>query len=351
MTERRPRVLVVDDSAFARTVIARLLRASGAIDVVATARDGVDALERIGTLDPDIVTLDLTMPNVDGIGVLRALQGRRRPRVIVVSISTIDTEIGAEALTLGAIDLIAKPTALANDRLNEIGRELIAKVLAASAGYAAAADHVTAAAQAAAAPPPPPSTAVRRTGAAELIMIGTSTGGPQALTRLLTTLPASLAAPVAMVLHIPAGYTASLAQRLNKLSALEVIEAEEGLELLPGQAVLARGGMHLQIERIGARLVARLGTTPAHQFTPSVDELFATGTAAVGKGALGVVLTGMGDDGLAGARLIAEAGGALLTESAASCVVYGMPRCVYEAGLGAIEVSLELMAEEIAKRA
>jgi len=347
MTARRPRVLVVDDSAFARTVLARLLRASGAIDVVATARDGVDALERIAALDPDVVTLDLTMPNLDGIGVLRALHGRPRPRVIVVSISTIDTEIGAEALTLGAIDLISKPTALANDRLHEIGGELVAKVLAAAAGYAAAADHVIAAA----APPPRPTAVIRAPGAATLIMIGTSTGGPQALSRLLTALPATLSAPVAIVLHIPAGYTASLAARLNKLSAMEVVEAEEGLELRPGQAVLARGGVHLQIERIGARLVARLGATSARQFTPSVDELFATGTAAVGKGALGVVLTGMGDDGLVGARLIAGAGGALLTESAASCVVYGMPRCVYEAGLGAVEAPLELMAEEIVKRA
>jgi two-component system chemotaxis response regulator CheB len=117
----RPRVLVVDDSAFARTVLSRLLRVSGEIDVVGIARDGEDALEKIDTLDPDVITLDLTMPHLDGIGVLRALAGRARPRVVVVSISSVDTEIGAEALTLGAVDLVAKPSALANDRLNEIG--------------------------------------------------------------------------------------------------------------------------------------------------------------------------------------------------------------------------------------
>jgi len=339
MTATRPRVLVVDDSAFARTVLARLLRASGKIDVVGTARDGGDALERITALDPDVITLDLTMPGVDGLAVLQALHGRARPRVIVVSISSIDTEIGAEALVLGAIDLIAKPTALANDRLHEIGDELIAKVIAAAAGYSVIAPAV-----------PAPS-GVRNIRAAQLIMVGTSTGGPQALTRLMAALPASLAAPVVMVLHIPAGYTASLAQRLDKLSPLDVCEADDGMVLRGGLAVLARGGIHVRVERVGAELVSRLVALPGHQFMPSVDELFTSGAAAVGNRALGVVLTGMGDDGLAGARAVAAAGGALLTESAATCVVYGMPRCVQEAGLGAHDVPLELMAEEIAKRA
>jgi len=336
----RPRVLVVDDSAFARTVLARLLRATGQIDVVATARDGADALDRIAALDPDVITLDLTMPTVDGLAVLRALAGRPRPRAIVVSISTIDSEIGAEALTLGAVDLIAKPTALANDRLHEIGEQLVATVLAVAAGLAPPVPAVVA-----------PVTRVSVGLGAELIMIGTSTGGPQALTRLISALPASLAAPVAMVLHIPPGYTASLAQRLDKISALEVMEAEDGLELRVGRVVLARGGLHLRVERVADRLVARLGQPTARQFTPSVDELFESGAAVVGARALGVVLTGMGDDGLVGARLIAAAGGALLTESSSSCVVYGMPRCVYEAGLGAVDVPLDLMAEEIAKRA
>jgi two-component system chemotaxis response regulator CheB len=342
MTAGRARVLVVDDSAFARTVLARLLRASGEIDVVATARDGEDALDRIASLDPDVVTLDLTMPNIDGIAVLRALGGRPRPRVIVVSISTIDTEIGALALTLGAIDLISKPTALANDRLLEIGNELIAKVIAAATGLER---HPTATSTASVA------SMARPAHAAELIMVGTSTGGPQALTRLLAGLPATLAAPVAIVLHIPVGYTAALAQRLDKLSSLEVLEAEDGMELRPGRAVLARGGNHLRAERSAGALVARLSAAQTREFTPSVDELFESGAAAVGDRALGVVLTGMGDDGLVGARSIARAGGALLTESAATCVVYGMPRCVHEAGLGAHEVPLELMAEAIVKRA
>jgi two-component system chemotaxis response regulator CheB len=328
---------VVDDSAFARTVLARLLRASGQIQVVGTARDGRDALERIAALDPDVVTLDLTMPQIGGIEVLRRLQGRARPRVIVVSISTVENDIGAEALSLGAVDLISKPTALADDRLHDIGDELVAKVLALAGAVAGA--------------PAPHAPVARVAGKAELVLVGTSTGGPQALTHLLAALPATLSAPVAIVLHIPAGYTGPLARRLDKISPLEVLEAEDGLPLIPGRAVLARGGVHLRVARTAGHLEARLVTTGGRQFMPSVDELFESGATAVGSGVLGVVLTGMGDDGLVGARAIVGAGGALLTEAASSCVVYGMPRSVHEAGLGAVTLPLDRIAEEITRRA
>lgn len=336
---RRPRVLVVDDSAFARAVLSRVLRTSGAIDVVATARDGRDALERIAELDPDVVTLDLTMPELDGIAVLRALAGRPRPRVLVVSISSIDTELGAEALALGAADVITKPTALASDRLSELGDELIAKVIALSRGAEAVAR------------PALPQSQVRTGAATRLIMIGTSTGGPPALTKLMAALSPALSVPLAVALHIPPGYTHALAARLDRLSPLHVVEAEDGLELVPGLVVLARGGMHLHIERAGAVLRARLTASPRRLFTPSVDELFCSGAAAVGAGALGVVLTGMGDDGLEGARAIAAAGGSLITEDATTCVVYGMPRCVYDAGLGAEAVPLDQIARALADRA
>lgn len=335
----RPRVLVVDDSAFARTVIARLLGASGHIDVIGSARDGDDALEKIALLDPDVITLDLTMPGRDGLDVLRALAGRTRPRAIVVSISSVDTERGAEALALGAIDLVAKPTALATDRLLEIGAELNAKVLAVAAGLGRA--------PATAGPVVP----VRRpTRAAELVMIGASTGGPQALARLVAALPPDLAAPVLIVLHIPIGYTEAFAQRLDRDSALTVVEARDGLELIPRQVVVARAGMHLRVRRQAGTLRAELSPRPASAFTPSVDELFLSGASAVGAAALGVVLTGMGNDGLEGARAIAAAGGTLITESVVTCVVYGMPRSVDEAGLGATSLPLDLIAQEIIER-
>ena len=331
-------VLVVDDSAFARTTLTKILRAGG-VDVLGTARDGYDALEQIEQLDPDVVTLDLMMPGLDGIGVLRALDSRRRPRVIVVSVSGGETELGAEALALGAIDLVAKPTALASDRLNEIGSDLVEKVLAAGAPIVTVPDAATPAARSAPA------------DRAALVMIGTSTGGPQALTRIVAALPADLAAPVAIVLHIPVGYTEALAQRLDKLAAAHVVEARDGLALTPGLVVLARAGSHLRVTRDAQGLRAQVSPLPIRRFTPSVDELFMSGALAVGNRALGIVLTGMGDDGLAGARVIAAAGGALITEAASTCVVYGMPRVVHEAQIGATSLALHRIADEIARRA
>jgi two-component system chemotaxis response regulator CheB len=334
----RPRVLIIDDSAFARTVLSRLLRTSNAVDVVGTARDGHDALERIALLDPDVITLDLTMPSVDGLAVLRALAGRPRPKAIVVSISGVDTELGAEALLLGAVDLVTKPSSVADDRLNTIGTELIAKILA--VGTPARLDPAFVAPQAIAMP----------ARAAELVMIGTSTGGPQALTQLISALPQTLRAPVTIALHIPAGYTEALAKRLDKISPLTVVEATDGLELVAGMVVLARGGSHLRIVRRAGALHAEVSTRPARPFAPSVDERFLSGARATGDRTLGVILTGMGDDGLEGSRAIAAAHGSLLTEAAASCVVYGMPRVVYEAGLGAASVPLSQLASEIARR-
>lgn len=330
-----PRVLVVDDSAFARTVLSRVLKASGSIDVIGTARDGEDALAQIAESDPDLVTLDLTMPNKDGLDVLRALQGKARPRVLVVSVSTIDSGPGVEALSLGAIDVVSKPTALASDRLYELGNELIVKVLAATAVH----HHVQ--------PVTPTAIAPAHRAAADLVMIGTSTGGPQALTRVLAALPANLDAAVAVVLHIPVGYTEALAQRLNQSSPLEVVEAYEGVELRRGRVVLAQAGFHLKVRRNGERLIGHLDPLPVRAHTPAVDELFASGAEVAGNKCLGVVLTGMGDDGLEGARRIAAAGGALLTEAAASCVVYGMPRVVFEAGLGARQATLDNIPTEI----
>ena len=346
----RPRVLVVDDSAFARTVLSRMLRASGEVDVIATARDGVDALERIGELDPDVITLDLTMPELDGIGVLRALAGRRRPRVIVVSISSIETELGAEALALGAIALVAKPTALANDRLLEIGEQLVATIVAAagrSRSSAPAEPGVKPAPAVAVAVAPP---VVRRVRHHDLVVVGTSTGGPQALSRLVSGLPATFHTPLAIVLHIPIGFTEALAARLDKLTPLRVVEASDGLVMEPGTLVLARAGCHLRVHRRGDTLRAEVSTSPPRTFMPSVDELFLSAAEAVGSRCLGVVLTGMGDDGLVGSRKIAAAGGELLVEAESTCVVYGMPRSVAEAGLGAHAVPLDRMAHEISNR-
>ena len=263
------RVLVVDDSAFARMVLSRVLRASPRIEVIGTARDGDDALAQIAASDPDVITLDLTMPGRDGLAVLRALKGRSRPRAVVVSVSTIDSALAVEALSLGAIDLISKPSALATDRLYELGNELVMKVLA--AGMPAAESVVR-----------DIPTISLPAHAAELVLIGTSTGGPQALTRVLAALPKDLAAPVAIVLHIPIGYTEALAKRLDQTSPLEVVEAAEGTELRAGRVVLAHAGHHLKLRRDGDHFVAHLDTLPLRSHVPSVDELFLSGVKAAG---------------------------------------------------------------------
>ncbi|HVZ72100.1 MAG TPA: chemotaxis-specific protein-glutamate methyltransferase CheB [Polyangia bacterium] len=337
---RRLRVLVVDDSAFARKVLRETLSVSADIEVVGVARDGLEALEKIAELAPDVVTLDLIMPNLDGLGVLRALPAEGGPRVVIVSISDGDSALGIEALQNGAVDLVQKPTALATDRLYEMSSELVAKVLSAGASHR----RLVPPAQA---PKPLP----RIAGRVGLIVVGTSTGGPQALTRLLTALPGDLPCPVAVALHIPAGYTDALAKRLDDACALRVFEASEGAALTAGSVVIARGGINLRV-RSGARgLTTHLDPLrTASPFLPSVDVLFESAAVALGPAVLGVVLTGMGSDGVEGARAIHRAQGRTLTEAESSCVVYGMPRAVVEADLSAGSATIEDMAEMILQR-
>jgi two-component system chemotaxis response regulator CheB len=184
-----------------------------------------------------------------------------------------------------------------------------------------------------------------------VVVIGTSTGGPHALGRLLRAFPANFPAPIAIVLHIPPGYTGPLAERLNGECAIEVLEAEEGLEMRPGRAILARAGVHLRLVSFEDTVSVRLDPEPSNAVhRPSVNVLFESAAQSLGKRALGVVLTGMGDDGLTGSRAITEAGGQVLTETEASCVVYGMPRVVKEAGLSTAEAALERMPAEIMSR-
>lgn len=336
------RVLVVDDSAFARKVVREILSSSPRIHVIDIARDGLEALEKITELKPDVVTLDLVMPHLDGIGVLQALPKEGAPRVVVVSTSDAESELGVQALQSGAVDLVQKPTALATDRLYELSSELIEKV-----ETAATARHPLVVPRALAAPVAA-RVAVAASAGGRVLVIGTSTGGPQALTHLLSALPGDFPLPIAAVVHIPPGYTTALAQRLNQISALSVVEAYDGLELRPGQAVIARAGMHLRLDRVGERAFARLDLNPIMlPHRPSVDVLFESAAAGFRAGTVGVVLTGMGDDGLLGARAIRGTGGKVLTEAESTCVVYGMPRCVREAGLSDGEAPLDRMAAEI----
>ncbi len=359
--EAKIRVLVVDDSAFARKVIREVLAREPRVEVVDVARDGLDALEKIQSLRPDVVTLDLQMPNLDGVGVLKALPKASRPPILVVSFSDEDTELGAEALALGAADIVKKPTALATDRLYELSGELLQKirVLADSAALrnregarAPAPGEVSPAApEPSPKPPAAPELIPREADEVQLVAVGTSTGGPAALTHLCAALPADLPVPVVVALHIPAGYTSALAARLNGASPIRVREAEEGMTLLPGTVTLAPGGFHLKVRKRGDALCAQVDLFPHTPYTPSVDVLFETAAEAVGGArVLGVVLTGMGDDGVVGARAIHAQGGVVLTEAPHTSVVDGMPRSVRDAGLSSAEVPLGQMAKAILQR-
>ncbi|MET0285643.1 MAG: chemotaxis-specific protein-glutamate methyltransferase CheB [Polyangiales bacterium] len=333
------RVLLVDDSAFVRKVLREVLARDPQLEVVGFARDGLEALEKIAELSPDVMTLDLMMPNLDGIGVLDALQGRPGPAVVVVSTSPADSELAILALERGAVEMVEKPTALASDRLYELGDQLLAKIKIAA--HARRPDQVAIT----------PVIGARK-ATRELLVIGTSTGGPQALTRLLPALPASFPLPVVVALHIPAGYTESLARRIDELSALEVLEAKPGIALQPGRVVIARGGSHLKIKKVGNELLGIVTQvpidTPHH---PSVDVLFESAAQVVGAGTLALVLTGMGNDGLAGARALRAVNASVLTEAESSCVVYGMPRAVAEAGLSDGVAPLEQLPRLLVERA
>jgi two-component system chemotaxis response regulator CheB len=340
MTSPRIRVLIVDDSAFARKVIREVLSRDPEIDVIGIARDGLDALEKIATLKPDVVTLDLVMPDLDGIGVLRALPLEARPSIVVVSVTGANTDLAFLALELGAVDVVTKPTPLPTDRLYELSSELVLKVKAAA--IAKPRPSIASPTVSPAVPLP------QLLAKASLLVIGTSTGGPQALSEILKRLPGHLPVPIAIALHIPGGYTAPLAARISNLGGVMVEEATDGMELVKGRAVIAPGGMHLRITSRGGRFFARVSFEPADTlYHPSVDLLFESAAESARDGAIGVVLTGMGNDGMLGSKAIRTVGGRVLAEAASSCVVYGMPRSVIEAGLANAQAPLEKMAELI----
>lgn len=338
----RIRILVVDDSAFARKVLREVLASHPDIEVVGVARDGLEALEKVVQLKPDVITLDLVMPNLDGTGVLQSLPLEAPPRVVLVSTSDASSELVVACLQAGAVDFVRKPTALATEQLYELRDELVAKVIAAYHARATARPATVSAKH---------SFKVPWASSREVLVIGTSTGGPQALTRLLTALPADFPLPVAVALHIPRGYTEALASRLNAACAIEVQEARDDLEMRPGLAVIARGGIHLSLERMRGKVTTRLRAEPRDLLHyPSVNVLFRSAVESYAAGVIGVVMTGMGDDGLQGARAIHEAGGVVLTEAESSCVIYGMPRSVAEAGWSSEVAHLDDMAAAIVRR-
>ncbi len=348
--QRRVRVVVVDDSAFARKVMREVLANDSRIEVVAIARDGLDALEKITETSPDVVTLDLVMPQLDGVGVLEAIRALPNPpRVVVVTMSDADSVLGVAALQAGAFDVVHKPTAVATDRLYELGKELVDKVLlAAEARFGA---HLTPIRVPIGETRPSVPGPLRRALRTKMLVVGASTGGPRAVTVLLRALPASFPVPVAVVVHMPPGYTDAFANRLDKECALDVVEASDGLMLRPGLVMIARAGIHLKLRAEGDGVCASLDVQPMDALhRPSVDALFSSAAATFGAATLGVVLTGMGADGVEGARAIRAAGGRIVVEDASTCVVYGMPRAVAEQGLADAELALPDVAAGVIAR-
>lgn len=337
------RVLIVDDSAYVRKVFRQMLARSPLVEVVGSARDGAEALELTASLEPDVVTVDLNMPEMDGVAFVREQMARRPVPILVVSIASSAASEVLAALDAGAVDFIQKPTALATDRLLEISGEFIGKVRSAAM---AAPKRPLRTPEAVEAPEPGGRRIARAT---DIVVIGTSTGGPQALRLVLSQIPADCPAPIAMVLHMPVGYTAMYAEKLNELASIQVIEGQGGEALEPGLAILAPAGQHLTFFRDSSGVVrTRLALHPLDTpHRPAVDVLFQSAAEVFGSRVLGVVMTGMGNDGRHGAAWIKAKGGRILTESEDSCVVYGMPRSVVEAGLSDSAVPLEGIARHI----
>ena len=338
------KVLVVDDSAYVRKVMAQMLARSPFIEVAATARDGREALELADEIKPDVITCDLNMPEMGGVAFVQAQMARHPVPIIIISVANGAGEQVLSALDAGAIDFLQKPTALASDRLLDMGEELVQKVKAA----ASAPMHRADAASASQAAAPAPALPLAARGAVDIVVIGISTGGPQALKALMPRLPAEFPVPVAIVLHMPPGYTELYAAKLNEVTAMRVKEAAEGDTLVPGLALLAPAGRHLTFRRQADRVVCHLDIRPLDTLhRPAADVMFQSAAEIFGARTLGVVMTGMGSDGREGAAWIKGAGGTILTEAESSCVVYGMPRSVSEAGLSDASVPLAAMAQAI----
>lgn len=335
------KVLIVDDSAVIREVLSRTLGRDGDISVVGTAVDPIDAREKIKALAPDVVTLDIEMPNMNGLAFLDKLM-RLHP-LPVVMVSTLTTKGASEtllALELGAVDFVAKPSHDLAGGLEAFGANLREKV------RAAASSHVRGGGQAAR-PAAPVKLATAAAPRGALIALGASTGGVEAIRTVLSTLPVDCP-PIVIAQHMPAGFTARFAARLDELSDISVVEAEDRMPLETGRAYVARGDWHLRVERSSGQLKCRLSQdelTSGHR--PSVDVLFGSVAQTVGPLAVGAILTGMGRDGATGLRQMRDAGAYTVGQSPSSALVYGMPRVAFEEGAVVEQAPVEMVASRL----
>jgi len=355
---RKPRVLVVDDSVVARRLISNALESDRSIDVVGVAADGKIALEKLLRIEVDLVVLDIEMPVMDGLASLAEMR-RRWPGLPVVMFSTL-TERGAsatlDALALGASDYVAKPREMRDltQSVAYIKEHLVPKVFALCPSVAspAALGPLRPARRTMPVPiatPPPRSGPLPRV---DVVAIGVSTGGPNALAELLPSMPSSFPVPILIVQHMPPTFTRLLAERLDARSELSVAEGRDGAIVGPGSAWIARGDEHMIIERSrpGVLCLRTYVGPPENSCRPAVDPLFRSVASVFGENVLGVVLTGMGADGLRGAERIRSGGGQIIVQDEESSVVWGMPGFVAAAGLADAVVPISHVCEEIAAR-
>jgi len=320
------RVVVVDDSAFMRHALRRMLERNPAIEIVGSAKDGEEGVALVERLAPDVVTMDVEMRGIGGLEALRrivALGDKSPPVIMVSSVTTQGAQITLDALHIGAVDFIAKPPPGAGVlEIATLGEELLAKVCT----------FGTRRLQRAVKPPQPAKTP-EPPSRSECVAIGTSTGGPVALSRIVPRLPRDFPAPIVIAQHMPPGFTAALAERLDASSQLDVSEGTQGMPLRAGTAVVAPAGQRARVRRSGKQFTLELEDAERATLTPSVDALFASVGALCKRGALAVLLTGMGRDGVEGLRVVRASGGYAIGQDEGSCVVYGMPRAAAEAGL------------------
>ncbi|WP_282060165.1 protein-glutamate methylesterase/protein-glutamine glutaminase [Bacillus pumilus] len=332
------RVLVVDDSAFMRKLISDFLSAEQEIEVVGTARNGEDALKRIKELNPDVVTLDVEMPVLNGTEALKQILAEHDLAVIMVSSQTKQgKDLTIHCLELGAFDFVTKPSGSISLDLHKVRGQIVERVLA--AGLSRKRTEVQVSPNPVMKPPIPVAAprpqAVKSGSLRKIISIGTSTGGPRALQRVVTKLPKDIEAPILIVQHMPAGFTASLATRLDHLSQISIKEAQDGDIAKNGVAYIAPGGMNMSLHEQGASLVIRLSpedTESRHK--PSVNYLFESISHIKGYEKIAVIMTGMGSDGTEGVKkMVASGHTKVIAEKEESCVVFGMPKSVIKAGL------------------
>lgn len=342
-------VLVVDDSAFMRKAISTMLDKDSEIKVIGTARDGQEGLEMVRKLNPDVVTMDIEMPKMDGLTALRHIMMEApRPVLMVSSLTTEGAESTLKALELGAVDFIPKQLSKVSLDIVKIEKDLIARVKTVAARkmrHVAPARAVTART---AAPVRKPFVSPTGRPNRDVVAIGVSTGGPPVVQKILSSLPADFPAGIVIAQHMPAAFTGPFAKRLDGVSKLSVKEAETGDILKPGCVFVAPGGKHIVLDQQISRVEIIVTEQPAEAlYKPSANVLITSVAEAVGKRGLGVILTGMGNDGCEGIRALKARGGRALAQSDHTCVVYGMPKAIVDDNLADEIIDLDDMAESI----